>query len=99
MVTRKRLSLSEIAEEENEAVDMHGSENIKQKLGLRPVQKKHNAKNDFVKMSITVDPESFERLLDISRERRKVRQPHTMSDIVRTALKHWLETNKSCEMG
>ena len=49
-------------------------------------------KSEFVKMSITVDPDSFDKLLDISRQRRKTKQPHTMSEIVRTALKHWLES-------
>lgn len=47
-------------------------------------------KADFVKMSITVDPEIFDAIEDLSRKRRKSKQPFTFSAIVRDALKEYL---------
>lgn len=47
-------------------------------------------KSDFIKMSVTVPPEMFEQLQDLSRTRRRAKEPYTMSDLVRDALAGWL---------
>lgn len=50
----------------------------------------HNSKSDFIKMSVTVPPEMFEALQAISMQRRREKQPHTMSNLVREAVARWL---------
>jgi hypothetical protein len=57
-----------------------------------PIQneEKRFPKSDFVKMSVTVPPEMFEQLQDLSRTRRRAKEPYTMSDLVRDALASWL---------
>ena len=55
-----------------------------------------NLKSEFIKMSITVPPEMFEDLQDISRQRRRAKQPYTMSDLARDAIADWL-TRKTSE--
>jgi hypothetical protein len=47
-------------------------------------------KADFVKMSITVEPEIFDAVDELSRQRRKNKQPFTFSAIIRDALKEYL---------
>lgn len=51
---------------------------------------KRNTKSDFVKMSITVEPELFEEIQSLSRTRRKQKQEFTFSAIIRDALKQYL---------
>ena len=51
---------------------------------------KRNIKSDFVKMSITVEPELFEEIQSLSRARRKLKQEFTFSAIIRDALKKYL---------
>ena len=62
---------------------------------------KRTPKADFVKMTITVSPEDFDRLEDISRSRRRARRqpgfekvPFTLSDLIREALAVWFPTAK-----
>ena len=55
-----------------------------------PKEEKRFPKSDFIKMSVTVPPEMFEQLQDLSRTRRRAREPYTMSDLVRDALAAWL---------
>ncbi len=52
-------------------------------------------KSDFVKMSVTVPPDIFEQLQDLSRTRRRAKEPYTMSDLVRDALVNWLPDQES----
>lgn len=54
------------------------------------IAEKRNPKSDFVKMSITVEPELFEAIQSISRERRAQKQEFTFSAIIRDALKQYL---------
>jgi len=46
---------------------------------------------DYEKLSVSIPIDTFETLQDISRERRRVKQKHTMSQMVREALELWLE--------
>ena len=55
-----------------------------------PNEEKRFPKSDFIKMSVTVPPEMFEQLQDLSRTRRRAKEPYTMSDLVRDALAGWL---------
>ena len=57
-----------------------------------PVSEVRNPKSDFIKMSVTVPPEMFDALQDLSRARRRAKEPYTMSDLVREAVGHWLES-------
>lgn len=51
-------------------------------------------KSEFIKMSVTVPPDMFEALQDLSRNRRRGKEPHTMSDLVREAVASWLPAQK-----
>lgn len=58
---------------------------------INTISDKRNLKSDFVKMSITVEPELFEEVQTLSRTRRKQKQEFTFSAIVRDALKQYLK--------
>lgn len=60
-----------------------------------PKAEKRFPKSDFVKMSVTVPPDMFEQLQDLSRARRRAKEPYTMSDLVRDALVQWLPDQES----
>ena len=60
-----------------------------------PKAEKRFPKSDFVKMSVTVPPDMFEQLQDLSRTRRRAKEPYTMSDLVRDALVQWLPDPES----
>lgn len=49
-----------------------------------------NPKSDYVKMTITVPPQMFEQIQDLSRARRRAKKPYTMSDLAREAFSNWL---------
>jgi hypothetical protein len=96
----KRKSLAELHQEDQRSVQTVGrpllsppppSPEQKSEL-LNNISEKRNLKSDFVKMSITVDPELFEELQNLSRSRRKQKQEFTFSGIVRDALKQYLPT-------
>ena len=57
-----------------------------------PLSEVRNPKSDFIKMSVTVPPEMFDALQDLSRARRRAKEPYTMSDLVREAVGQWLES-------
>ena len=71
-------------------------------LPKRPVKKTKKSRkveveedrSDFVKATITLPPEMHEHLLDISRERRRNKEPYTISALVREALEHWLKKQR-----
>jgi hypothetical protein len=52
---------------------------------------KRNPKSDFVKMSITVEPDLFDSVQTLSLQRRKQKQEFTFSAIIRDALKLYLQ--------
>lgn len=51
---------------------------------------KRNNKSDFVKMSITVEPELFDAVQNLSLQRRRQKEEFTFSAIIRDALKLYL---------
>lgn len=59
------------------------------------IQEKRNPKSDFVKMSITVEPELFESVQELSQQRRKLKMEFTFSAIIRDALKQYLQSAQS----
>lgn len=63
---------------------------IGKEKSANPISDSRNPKSDFVKVSVTLPPEIHESLLDISRQRRRAKQPYMISDLVREALAQWL---------
>lgn len=62
------------------------------KVAPAPVENEpgfRNTKSDFVKVSVTLPPEMFDTLQDLSRERRKAKQEFTMSALIREAVEAW----------
>jgi hypothetical protein len=53
------------------------------------------SKSEFVKMSITIEPELFDNVDDLSRQRRRRKEPYSYSEIVREALKEYFGKNNS----
>lgn len=90
----KRKSLAELQQEDEILEKVRPGEerppaqNINSEI-LNKKSKK-NPKADFVKMSITVEPEIFDAIEELSRKRRKSKQPFTFSAIIRDALKEYL---------
>jgi len=52
------------------------------------------SKSEYVKMSITIEPDLFESVDDLSRKRRRRKEKYTYSDIVRDALKEYFRNHK-----
>lgn len=46
-------------------------------------------KSDYIKMSITVDPDMFEKVDETQRQRRRKGEPYTYSEIIRDALRFY----------
>lgn len=97
-MTLKRKSLAELQIEdemlakapETKAV---GTSSAPQKRNHRTSNKKSEKifpKSEFIKMSITVEPDIFEAIEDLSRQRRRSKEPFTFSAIVRDALREYL---------
>lgn len=49
-------------------------------------------KADYLKVTVTLPPDLFEQLDDVGRYRRRRKQPHTLSQVVREALELYLPT-------
>lgn len=60
---------------------------------LNNIHEKRNGKSDFVKMSITVEPELFDAVQTLSLQRRKQKEEFTFSAIIRDALKLYLKNH------
>lgn len=94
----KRKSLAELHHEDQAALQTPGRP-FMPPLAPTPqseivtiISEKRNPKSDFVKMSITVEPELFEEVQSLSRARRKQKQEFTFSAIIRDALKQYLKS-------
>jgi hypothetical protein len=61
---------------------------------LNNISEKRNTKSDFVKMSITVEPELFDAVQSLSLQRRKQKEEFTFSAIIRDALKLYLQHHR-----
>jgi len=55
------------------------------------IYEKRNNKSDFIKMSITVEPELFDAVQSLSLKRRRQKEEFTFSAIIRDALKLYLQ--------
>lgn len=89
-ITRK--SIIEIAKEDFGNKFSENGINITENL----IQKE-DLNNEYEKLSISIPSALFETLQDIARERRRAKQKHTMSHIVREAINLWLENRNQNE--
>lgn len=99
-MAKKRLSLAEIEKEdlkivahmpEKEEIGNHISEKVnKTKHVFEPVQ----MASEMTKMSILVPTEMFEKLQDLSRSRRRAKEPFKLTELAREALSSWLPKQK-----
>lgn len=95
----KRKSLAELHHEDQTALQTPGRPFLpppapapaSQQEITHNITEKRNTKSDFVKMSITVEPELFEEIQSLSRARRRQKQEFTFSAIIRDALKQYLK--------
>jgi hypothetical protein len=92
----KRKSLAELQQEDEKLEEVLPAKQSKATASLNKISEIINNKSekpskaDFVKMSITVEPEIFDAVEDLSRKRRRNKQPFTFSAIIRDALKEYL---------
>ena len=105
-MTKKRVSLAEIEKEDVAFVSVRKpkSEKKYEAIPKSEIRKNKedigNMKNsdslsDYTKMSVTVAVEVFEQLQDISRQRRRAKQPFKLTELVREALSEWLPKQES----
>lgn len=93
----KRKSLAELHHEDQAALQTPGRPFMPPPMptvvpeATNTISEKRTLKSDFVKMSITVEPELFEEIQSLSRARRKQKQEFTFSAIIRDALKQYLK--------
>ncbi len=102
MPQHKRLSLAEIAKQDQVPVSPPAQMETPREVRTPRTQaapesrrapdtsEKRNRKSDFVKISVTLPPDMHETLQELSHTRRKRREPHMISDLVREALAGWL---------
>ena len=88
MVKKERLSLRDL-----KRTDEIDDKIIPSRLVTKMEETPGNDINvvGYEKLSVSIPLETFEMLQDISRERRRAKKKHTMSQIVREALSLWLE--------
>lgn len=89
-MTMKRKSLAELQQEDeitHKPAELQKSKNTEI---INNKSYKIITKSEFVKMSITVEPEIFDAIEELSRVCRRSKEPFTFSAIVRDALKEYL---------
>lgn len=91
MTKKKRMSLSEIKKS-----DEIGLIPEKVDIEMEKITQKSSFYNDvdITKLSVVIPLSLFEEMQDISRKRRRDKQPFKISDMVREALSLWLEGQK-----
>lgn len=97
-MTLKRKSLAELQMEDEMLAKAPETESVKassaqdKETNAPPDIKSEKIfpKSEFIKMSITVEPDIFEAIEDLSRQRRRSKEPFTFSAIVRDALREYL---------
>lgn len=97
-MTLKRKSLAELQMEDEvlakaQAAEAGDKAEATEKQNNKAPNKKSEKifpKSEFIKMSITVEPDIFEAIEDLSRQRRRSKEPFTFSAIVRDALREYL---------
>lgn len=99
-MAKKRLSLAEIEKEDLKIV-AHMPE--KEEIGDHISEKRNAIKYlpvpafagaGMTKMSILVPTDMFETLQDLSRSRRRAKQPFKLTELAREALSSWLPKQK-----
>ena len=85
----KRISLAELEQEDLHADPLEqlppSSDSLPKKT-KNPLQDKSN----FIKVCVTIPPNLFDQLENISHAKRKEGKPYTKSVLIREALKIWL---------
>ena len=94
-MTMKRKSLAELQQEDDKRITgvvpvPPQTKQVKTSKKVNPKSEIIIPKSEFIKMSITVEPDIFDAVEDLSRKRRRSGQAYTFSAIVRDALKEYL---------
>ena len=89
MTKKKRVSLSEIKKDDENGIIPEKAET--EKKGERAQKNSSYSDADITKISVVIPLNVFETMQDISRKRRRDKQPFKISDMVREALGAWLE--------
>ena len=91
-MSKKRLSLQSILDEERaEGSGRRASASSKSKKEPEGDPETGRDKSDFIRLSITISPEDFERLQAESMRRRRNRETYTFSHLARIAFAEWLD--------
>ena len=90
-MSKKRLSLQSILDEERS--DSTGRTSGRKNTKNIPNESTDSErdKSEFIRLSITLSPEDFERLQAESMRRRRARETYTFSHLARLALGEWLD--------
>ena len=100
-MSRRRPSLMEILAEEREDAPLspqeptpssseHTSDTSEGKSESKS-ESKSVSKSDYIRLSVTLPPDVFERLQTLSLSRRKAREPYTFCHLARQAIVEWLD--------
>jgi len=96
-MSRRRPSLMDILEEDQVSPSPTSSEPpvaaaapAPTPVAVAPVEPPKSKKSDYIRLSITVPPDMFERLQAISLKRRREKQPYTFCHLARQAMLEWL---------
>ena len=96
-MSKKRLSLQSILDEERnqseERVETAAKPSRKSSSRTKPppTPAPKDDKSDFIRLSITISPDDFERLQAESMTRRRERETYTFSHLARIAIGEWLD--------
>ena len=91
MARKKRLSMGDILQEERQSLRNNAPSTSSQEASQEDSPRKSTKKSDYIRLSITVPPELFDQLQQLSMERRRNKEPYTFCHIVREALEDWFE--------
>ena len=90
-MSKKRLSLQSILDEERSESTGRTSGRKSTKNTPNESTDSERDKSEFIRLSITISPEDFERLQAESMRRRRARETYTFSHLARLALGEWLD--------
>ena len=91
-MSRRRPSLMDILEEEQGTPALDSTPVASaQPEPPPPVAEPKPNKADYIRLSITVPPDMFERLQSVSLQRRRAKEPYTFCHLARQAMLEWLD--------
>ena len=98
-MSRRRPSMSEILAEERAELELPKAPVVSaqpahpsQELQKEPATSTKRAdKSDYVRLSVTLPPELFERLQSLSLTKRRAKEPYTFCHLARQAIAEWLD--------